>query len=98
MEKDHFTLVRTYFPQKNSSNLRKVIVYVKNFRGQIVNELAFIQYIFTGSPHAINPQKHRNATSATHSYCRTKPLVPLKAKNGQNSIPATMLQNAHDEN
>ena len=54
MKKNPFTLVRTYLYKKHSPDLKKIIAFVKNIRGQIVNELAFIQYSFAGSPHAIN--------------------------------------------
>ena len=53
---------------------------LKTCRGQICNNLVFVQYFFTGEVHSIQRAKHGNAKHTTHTYCRTKPSVLAKAK------------------
>ena len=76
MSPPHFLLVRKYFHRKYP-DFKKMIVYARNFRDQICNDLVFLQY-FTG-------EIHGNTKKATHSYCQTKPSVLEKARRNINS-------------
>ena len=61
------------------------IVYVKNYRDQICNDLVYLQYYFSNEAHPIQPQKHGNAKYNIHNYCKVKLSVKEKARKQRNT-------------
>lgn len=81
---------------KHYPDFKKMIVYIVNYKEQVCNDLAFLQYFFTGSTHAIKPQQHGNAKHKSQTYCKIKPSVIKKANNHSSNPTRSVASNVKD--
>ena len=79
---------REYRAHKQSDDFRQTIFYVRTKDGEILNNLAILQYRFTGLEHPIQLSTHGNAKSGK-SYTRTKPSVKQILSENLKRLPAS---------
>jgi len=96
MSKNNFLLVKKYFHHRKHKDFRKTIVFVKNHRDQISNNLVYIQYYFTNGVHPVGGSRHGNAKSdETHNYCKVKPSVKKVAQK-ENTTKRSVAKNVEN--
>ena len=73
-KKSEYHLFREYRYLKDSTDFHQTIFYARDSTGKILNNVALLQYRFTGPEHAIKAVPHGNAKTGV-PYTRTKPSV-----------------------
>jgi hypothetical protein len=72
LQRDEFHLERHYKRLKEYPEFRQTVSYLRDQRGNIVDNVAIVQYIFKGNEHEIKLFPHGNAKESK-PFTRTKP-------------------------
>ena len=83
--KNEYHLTREY---RKQGDFRQTIYYLNEFNGDIVNNVALLQYTFTGKEHDLAPTFHGNA-KRRKVFTRTKPSVRQKLKENLSRYPVS---------
>ena len=72
VERGEFHLERHYRRLKDYPEFRQTVSYLRDQRGEIVDNVALVQYLFKGKEHEIKVFPHGNSKAAK-PFTRTKP-------------------------
>lgn len=83
-----YHLFREYRYLKDSTDFNQIIFYARDRTGEILNNVALLQYRFSGPEHAIKIVPHGNAKCGV-PYTRTKPSVKRLLDENLKSLPTS---------
>jgi len=83
-----YHLFREYRYLKDSTDFHQIIFYARDRTGEILNNVALLQYRFSGPEHAIKIVPHGNAKTGV-PYTRTKPSVKRLLNENFKSLPTS---------
>ena len=83
--KNEYHLTREY---RKQGDFRQTISYMTDINGDVVNNVALVQYTFTGKEHDLAPTAHGNA-KRKKVFTRTKPSVRQKLKENLTRYPVS---------
>lgn len=73
---------------RKQGEFRQTISYLNDFNGDVVNNVALLQYTFTGMEHDLAPTVHGN-TKRMRFFTITKPSVRRKLKENLSRYPVS---------
>ena len=83
--KNEYHLTREY---RKQGDFRQTISYMTDINGDVVNNVALVQYTFTGKEHDLAPTAHGNA-KRKKVFTRTKPSIRRKLKENLARYPVS---------